>query len=392
MEKQLLESDFMNATDDTMDDNQTDCARYDYRYSKIAITVAVSTASVSFVACILVIILIYVLKKYRFLAQRLILYLTVAVMIKSLAYVVQTIHFEMVTQYDIASKTNNIFCILVAYFTLTTSWFELMAVASITTNLFLHAVATRSKGWLEMVYVPMIFIAPFLITWIPFVNDAYGKEGLLCWIRQRTANCERFIFGICLRFVLWYIPLLLILFILVVVYITISYTISKRNKKWDGNFDPMIRKRKLKMQKDVRPLIWYPLIYFLLHLIPLASHITDAITGTPFYPLWILSAITFPLQGGFIAFAFTLDIKTLRRLRRQKITGTVRGITQTRFVEDYPTEYESEEHWYGDSSSSSSSNENDEDREEGRSRRRGRYTEFTVPDVSRPGMPRPPQT
>ena len=385
----MNQSDFMNTTEG----NETSCAPYNNRFSKIAITLAVSTASVSFVACIVVIVLIYVLKKYKFRSQRLILYLTVAVMIKCLSWVAQKVHFELANRHDITSNMTDRFCSLAGYFTLTTSWFELMAVACLTINLFLHAVITRSKGCLELVYLPMIFIAPFLFTWIPFLNGAFGQAGSWCWIRGKTDNCERFTIGIFLRFVLWYIPLNIILFILVVIYIIITYKISKRNRRWDGNFDPMMRKRRLKMQKDVRPLIWYPLIYFLLHLIPLASRITDAINSTPFYPLWIISAITLPLQGGFIAIAFTLDIKTLRRLRRQRITGTVRGITQTNFVEDYPTEHESEERWYGDSSSSSSSSfstsssSNDgenEDLEEGHSRRRGRYTEFTVPDVTRP--------
>ena len=385
--EQVLESDFINTTEG----NETGCAPYDNRYSKIAITVAVSTASISFVACIVVIVLICVLKKYKFRSQRLILYLTVAVMIKSLSWVAQKVHFELANQYDITSNTTDRFCSLAGYFTLTTSWFELMAVACLTTNLFLHAVVTRSKGYLELVYLPTIFMVPFLFTWIPFLNGAFGQAGSWCWIREKTDNCERFTIAIYFRFVLWYIPLNIILFILVVIYIIITYKISKRNKRWDGNFDPMMRKRRLKMQKDVRPLIWYPLIYFLLHLIPLASRITDAVNSTPFYPLWIIYAITVPLQGGFIAIAFTLDIKTLRRLRRQTFTGTVRGITQTNFVEDYPTEHESEERWYGDSSSSSStsSSSNDgenEDWEEGHSRRRGRYTEFTVPDVARPSQ------
>lgn len=381
--EQVLESGFMNTTEG----NETECAPYDNRFSDIAITLAVSTAAVSFVACIVVIILIYVLKKYKFRSQRLILYLTVAVMVKCLSWATQKIHFELANRYDVTSDTTDRFCSLAGYFALTTSWFELMAVACLTTNLFLHAVMTKSKGCLELVYLPMIFIAPFLFTWIPFLNGAYGQAGWGCWIREKTDNCEKFKIGTYLRFVLWYIPLNLILFILVVIYIIITYKISKRNKRWDGNFDPLMRKRRLKMQKDVRPLIWYPLIYFLLHLIPLASHITDAITANPFYPLWIISAITLPLQGGFIAVAFTLDIKTLRRLQRQTIAGTVRGITQTNFVEDYPTEHESEERWYGDSSSTSSSSSNDsesEDWEEGHSRRRGRYTEFTVPDVTRP--------
>lgn len=371
----------MNTTTDSDQIGSANCSQYDKRYSNIAITVAVSTASVTFVTCTVVIVFIRMLKKHHFLPQRLILYLTVAVMIRCLSWVLQKIHFDLVNRYNVASETTDRFCSLAGYFTTTSGWFELLAVTILTTNLFLHAVVTRSRGWLELVYVLIIFLLPFVFTWIPFIRGAYGQAGSWCWIRKETNDCQIFVLGVFFRFAIWFVPLFLLLLILVIFYSTVTYIISKRNNTWDGNFNPMIRRLKLKMQKEVRPLIWYPLIYFLLYLIPLASRITDSISSEPFYPLWILSAITLPLQGGFIAVAFTLDTNTVRRLRRQRITGTVRGITQTNLVEDYPTEHQREHPEYGESSSTSSDDSECADKE-GQSARRGRYTEFTRPEIN----------
>ena len=364
-----------NATDSAKT-GATNCSQYDTHYYNIIVTLAVSTASLSFIACSVVIVLIFALKKHQFLSQRLILYLTLAVMIKCLAWGPQKVQYELVHRYDIASETTDRLCSWAGYFLLTAGWFELMAVAILTINLFLHAVVTRAKGWLELVYVLLIFLLPFAFTWIPFTQDAYGQAALRCWIRKEDENCEKLKFEI-ISFTIWYVPLYLLLFVLVIVYGVVLCQISKQNT-WDGNFNPMLRRLKLKMKKDVRPLIWYPMIYFLLHLIPLAAHISGALRSKPLYPLWVLTAITLPLQGGFIALAFTLDTKTLRRLRRQRIRGTVRGIAQSNNVEEYPTEQVRAEQWNTESTTSSSDEHEDENEEgEKASRRRGRYTEFT---------------
>jgi hypothetical protein len=374
-----------NTTTNTTEVASVNCTQYSKHYSDIATTLVVSAASISFVACLVVVVLICVMKKHRFLPQRLILYLTVAVMIRCLSWAPQRIHFELVNRYDIPSQTTDKICSVAGYLLMTSGWFELMAVAILTAHLFLHSLVTRSKGWLELVYVLMIFLLPFTFTWIPFIRGAYGQAGSWCWIRIKEDDCKTFTFGVWLRYTIWFVPLILILILLLLFYCIVTYTVSKRNTTWDGNFNPMLRKLKLKMEKDIRPLIWYPLIYFLLHLIPLASRITESVSSRPFYPLWILSAITLPLQGGLIAIAFMLDVKTLRRLRRHVTSGTVRGMTQQTLVEDYPTEHDSEDRSYGESSSFSSDYDEYEyeEGEEGEGhvqRRRGRYTEFTVPD------------
>ena len=368
--------------------SQTNCQydEYDEYYADISTTLAVAASSLSFVASIAVIILVCVLKKHKFSSQRMILYLAVAVIVRCVSWVPQRVHHDLVNRYEVPGEVTTRVCSLAGYFSMTAGWFEILAVASLTANQFLQLVVTKSLRWLELVYVTVIFLLPLTFTWTPFIDSAYGSTGQWCWIRQETDDCERYTLGIWLVFVIWFVPLFTMLILLVLLYCTVMYILSKRNTAWDGNFDPLSRKMKLKMQKNVRPLIWYPLIYFLLYLIPLANQITEHASSQRFYPLWIVAATTQALQGGFIVLAVTLDIETLRRLRRQNITGVVRGLRETILVEDYPTEHHQlEDRSYGqslgfssDESESDESECGDEEEEDGHSRtRRGRYTEYT---------------
>ena len=356
------------------------CLEYNSHYSDVITTLAVSMASLSFVACILVVVLILVLKKHHFLTQRLILYLTIAVMLNCFAIGLHKVHYELVNHYEVENRITQPFCRFIGYFWQNTQWFELMAVTAVTLNLFLHAVVKTPKPWLEILYLLLIFVLPLTFTWIPFINNAYGNAQFWCWIRKQDDNCKTFTLGVYLRFSIWFAPLYLILFILVVLYIIVICQVSRQRRSWDGNTNPMVQRQKIKLQKKVRPLIWYPLIYFLLHLFPLANRLSEFFTSKPVYVLWILVAIIIPLQGSLIALTFTLDTQTLRRLYRNRFKGTVGGIVSGPGVEEYPAQ-----HIPADSmdSSSSSDDSEEEEVEEGeggvKRRRRGRYTEFTTP-------------
>lgn len=361
------------------------CPDVDSHYVDITTTVGVATACLSFFACVVVIILMLLLKKYHFRPQRLILYLTISVMINCLSITTHKIYYIMVHRYNIANETTSRFCIFAGYFSLTSGWFELMAVTALTINMFLTVVVKKSADWLEGAYFLLVFFLPFTFTWIPFIHRAYGPTGPWCWIRLNDDECHSFIYGICFRFILWYVPLNAILVVLVVLYGIVICHVSKQKNSWDGNFNPMLRRMKLKMQKEVRPLIWYPLIYFLLHLIPLAHHLALEFSSKPQYVLWFLTAITLPLQGGFIALAFTFDAKTLRRLRWNRLKGIMRRIGKGSGVVEYPAEHVDEN--ITDSSSSSDEDEEEEGEREGEGVReeevgrqsREHYIRFTRP-------------
>ena len=367
--------------------NTTDCFQFDHE--KELATVAIVCAAISLVASLVVMVLVCGLKKCHVLSQRLILYLAVAAIIKCLSWGQVVANYDFLpNSHSLVSGSTDTRCAVAGYFMSVAGWFEAMAVACLSTNLLLNMVLTKSQKWLELVYVVLIFVLPFSLMWIPFVTRAYGRIGFYCWIRAMTNsdNCGLFRVGIGLQFLLWYAPLALALVHLLALYFRVMWITSKQRTRWDGNSNPTTHRNKLKT-KDVRQLIWYPLIYFLLYLVPLGAQVSLVLFSRPVYSLWFLSAITQPLQGGFAAVAFALDTQTVRRLRRQNLTATVRGITHSVIVEDYPTEHALEDQTYEQSreqsqrssSTSSSSDDGEGDNNDGGPRpRRGRYTEFSL--------------
>jgi hypothetical protein len=358
----------------TTNETARDCPQFGHE--KELATVAIVCSAISLVASLVVPALVCGLKKCHVLSQRLILYLAVAAIIKSLSWGQVVVHFN---QLPVSGGPPAQFCAVAGYFQTVAGWFEAMAVACLSTNLLLNMVLTKSQKWLELVYVVLIFILPFTLMWIPFVTRAYGQIGFYCWIRGTTDDgCKLFPLGIGLQFLLWYVPLAVALVHLLALYCRVMWITSKQRKRWDGNSNPTTLRNKLKT-KDVRKLIWYPLVYFLLYLVPLAAHLSLVLFSRTVYSLWFLSAITQPLQGGFVAVAFALDTQTVRRLRRQKLTATVRGMTHSVVVEDYPTHHALEDQTYEQSQRSSSTSCSSEEEEDGGPRtRRGRYTEYSL--------------
>lgn len=305
-----------------------------YNRTEYAVIVpAISTASalVSALACAGVIALIFLFKKHQFFTQRLVLYLNIIALINAVSVTLHRV------DYNGSNSATQGFCAFSGFLDQTTSWGLLIAVCCITVNLLLNVVFQRRTERLEKLYFVLIFVFPLTFNWIPFIKQAYGLAGAWCWIRSEEEDCRDFMFGTVLRFVLWYVPLYVILTILIVIYIIILYKIAKDRHKWEGKYDPNSQQRKEQMQKEVRPLIAYPLIYLLINVVPLINRIHNiALPRDPELTLWILTALLFPLTGGFMALAFTFDSQTLQRLKMDQIYAALRDCCNKRTVREYP--------------------------------------------------------
>jgi len=110
--------------------------------------------------------------------------------------------------------------------------------------------------------------------------------------------------------------------------------VKTQHHLWEGKYDPETERRKEMQLKEVRPLLWYPLIFLLLNLFPLINRLYDASDGPPIIALWYLQAIFSPLQGGFIAIVYTLDKETRQRLN----CAEIRGALSRAVITEYPAE------------------------------------------------------
>ena len=324
-----------NTTDLLTEQGETPCSPFaNDHYVGVAILSA-CTGGVSAVASLLVICGILVSKKYLFFIQRLILYLSITVFLNSLSVVLRL--QRTIALGGHSDDTLHPLCVFTAFADQTTSWSTLVAISCITCYLLLNVVLLRPVVALEKLYVVLIIALPLSFNWIPFIKGSYGEAGAWCWIRGQDDSCQQKLFGIYLRFILWYIPLYVVLLAILVAYLYILYRVKRLRGHWDGKIDPSNKTTRDKMMKEFRPLVWYPLIYLILSIFPTINRIHGAFYDEPSLALWILHAFFSPLRGGFIALAYALDGQTVRRLLRNRSAILAAVLKRKNNVEEYPS-------------------------------------------------------
>ena len=317
--------------------SSSSCSPFDER--KYAIVAGLNAASgfVSLLASSFVVLLIVLFKKWRFFTQRLVIYLAVAVAFQSVA--------AMISRVDYNNETSEFyvrFCQFSGFVGEYSPWTVLMSVSAITVYVFAFAVFSKRTDRFEVAYVFFIFVFPLLFNWIPFIDSSYGRSGAWCWIRNENAQCEEHVLGEVLQFVLFYIPLYVILCTLISLYVVILVKLHCfKRKTWSIRRTNEEANSQKQMSRETRSLLRYPLIYFITNLFPLSLRIYGLIeTDNPSLPLWILTAIFYPIQGGFMAIAFTLDRDTRKRLRWVHIRAAAADLCQSsdKDIREYPAE------------------------------------------------------
>ena len=288
-----------------------------------------------------IIFIILLFKKWRFFGQRLVLYLAITSALLGLSFVLLRVDY----QNQISTPYTN-FCVWAGFVSQVTSWMVLDAIICITVSLLLRAFTGKHPERLEPLFFFLIFLFPLTFNWIPFIRLSYGKAGAWCWIRSRNdATCERHTLGQVLQLVLWYIPLYIIMLILVALYVIVLVKLHRDKQQWTGKVDPQSTKTKERMSKEILPLLAYPLIYFLLNIPPFINRIHGAVKpDNPAPALWFISGILFPLQGGVIALAFSLDPGTRKRLTPANFRAAFSELCRSkkRTIKEYPIPAEKE--------------------------------------------------
>ena len=300
--------------------------RFSYDESTIIAGLHTLTASISFIAAALVIFLIVLFKKYRVFVQRLILYLSVAAMITSL------VNALMKVDYIVHNSATETYCVVIGFLAQYTQWTALLAVCILTLDILLKLKVEASSRYetkfFEVLCIGTIFLLPLTFNSVPFVFHAYGNAGEWCWIRNtlEIGNCTTWETGVILQFSLWWGPLFVILVSLVVIYFGIVIRLQWEKMRWWGKYDhdeQIIRKN---IRKEIRSIFWFPIIFIIFNAFPLANRIQNAVSQDPVLALWIMHAVISPLQGGFIALAYSLDPETRKRLNWADIRASFRNL------------------------------------------------------------------
>ena len=326
-----MEENLSNST------NTTECEIYDSdRYTTIAI-IAASVGTFSFLASISVISVIVIFKKYNVFIQRLILYLCITAAINSASI---TLRFYRIGHtLDSSQPALGTLCVITAFVDQTSLWSFTIAFGCLTFNMLIAVLSNKSSKNLEMGYIVFIFLLPLMFNWIPFVNSSYGEAGAWCWIKSHDyinkTSCPSDEFGKILQFALWYVPHYLLVCVMLVAYIVIIANLIRMSYHWRGLYHTeAVNSHREKMKELVLPLIFYPLGFFILNLMPLINRVYNTGHTTPNYILWVLHATFSPLQGGYIALVYVLDKDTMRRLNFRELRAYL--FHRQTPVEDYP--------------------------------------------------------
>ena len=277
------------------------------------------TGTLSLFGCLFMIASIWLFRKYNVMAQRLILYLSIAALCDALGY--------MIGDMSVDGPTCDFEAWWLTYF----DWTVLMWVSCITFNLFLNVVRHQRTNNLEKYYHVVCWILPSLLfSLLPLAGDNYGPAGAWCWIKHDSPWW---------RFVIWYIPLFIIIVILFAAYIYIIVYLRKQMSRWQGNYNPDSERNHTLIEEDIKVLKAYPFIYLLLSIFPLILRIHNAFTeeGDDIYALWVLTVLSAPMQGAINAVVFGLDPDTRKKLTWAHIQLAWASHFQGSGIREYPT-------------------------------------------------------
>ena len=292
-----------------------------YPYVIVA-AVSAGSAFVTALCCIFVICLILLLKKHYFFIQRMILYHCLAVLFRSLSTILRLHRLG----YQTESTALDTLCIISAFTGQVTLWVLIMDTLVITFTLLMTAVFHKNVARLERLYIVLIFIFPFIFNWIPFIDNTYGRFGAWCWIRTiNYDDCSEHHFGTILRIVLWNVPFISTHILLIPIYLfTIAYVARQRCcRHGKDTYNPEMERLKKHLNKEVWPLLFFPLGLIFFNLFPVINGIYGSANTNPSYTLWLLHAVFSPLQGGYITLVYLLDQDTCKRLTFRNVKSTI---------------------------------------------------------------------
>ena len=193
---------------------------------------------------------------------------------------------------------------------------------------------------LEGLFIVIIFILPLTFNWIPLITNSFGLADPWCWIRIiNFEDCSRHLPGVIFRHILWDAPFILMGVVLLPTYIFIIIRVSRKRccvskEKVEFNSDDRLQ-RKL-YEEAWWPVLFLPLGVVFLNFFPFVRSLYDyANPGDPSYEIWILNAIFSPLQGGYVALVYVLDVGTIKRLT---VSNVKAAVSRRDTITDYPAE------------------------------------------------------
>ena len=276
---------------------------------------------VSFTMCVIAVSAVLVLKLYKSFSYRLAAYQVLSSLFFSLSQVLTL----TLLGYN-GSEYYRVACKLDAFLIQYTIWVKLLFTSCLSFHFFCLTVCLRNFENLELLYVLISLLFPLLFSWIPFIHDLYGLAGAWCWIKEWRHDCasEHYFEGIMEQFLLWYGPQFITLSVLNVCFLIIPIVFAWKMYRWNNSSESECLLGKEKHQKikgavkRLLPLLAYPIIFYVLAILPLIHRIYTAVSHFENYDLAMAHAVTQTSWGFFSSWALIIHILMIQGIIKKK--------------------------------------------------------------------------
>ena len=247
----------------------------------------VTANAISVIICLFVILIIVTYKKYQFIFQRLLLYLTINLLILSITHVLQGASYKII-------REKEKYCQILGYLhVFATLCIEISLIRAVL-ELYLCMILKKDTTRMKWIYFAAIYLIPAGVPWIPFALGKLGFDGIQCYIKHHDYT------GYALILVLDWLPLGAAFITMGPVYWFSIYCIWRQGKQYTPLVEVTRNTIYQQTIKDLGYVKWFPLVFFVIDLFTIIISIIS-LTDHYYTTLWTLRFVLLGLQNGAIA-------------------------------------------------------------------------------------------
>ena len=276
----------------TQNYNATECHLWseDPNRCQVILIVQQTFSSLALIACMITAVFIVILRKYKSTTGRLIFWLSVSSVLRSLVF--------LLTDHD--DRDCRVKGFFHNYFNCT----SLLWVFMIAVNCLLIVKRKNYEHYFKWYHI-IVWLGSMVWSTIPLFSDSYGHAGLWCWIGLETD----------VRFGMWYVPLFILCFCMILIYVYLLWFVMKFQKPINNRSNDE-RTAQKRMRRDLKSLLAYPFLYILFSIPIFIYRLNDATDPyrNPNYGLTIASVLLTPLVGVVYTAAFVVINANLKEI------------------------------------------------------------------------------
>lgn len=218
-----------------------------------------------------------------------------------------------------------------------TGWVMLLLTTCVTVHNAALVFGGKIIYWLEPFGLLFSLFFPLMFSWIPFLNEGYGRAGGWCWIRiiNEHKNCTTNVYGLVEEFVLWYVPFSVLLLanviVIVAVMVALCKAIFKKYENLDSvQSDPILmeqRRRGKEALKKTLPLMIYPILFQVFNAVALLNRILSASSSSSsvFYPAWVAHAVIVSMWSVCVGVVYIIHLIFKKKYRKKSIKKALKS-------------------------------------------------------------------